>query len=57
MGCLFGYAGLPDDTLLSGMASRLSHRCRGGWERTHIDGGNGADPRFDAFRVELGWLF
>lgn len=36
MGCLFGYAGLPDDTLLSGMASRLSHRCRGGWERTRL---------------------
>ena len=30
---------------------------RGGWERTHIDGGSGADPRFDAYRVELGWLF
>jgi opacity protein-like surface antigen len=30
---------------------------RGGWQRTHIDGGSGADPRFDAFRFELGWLF
>ena len=30
---------------------------RGGWERTHIDGGNGADPQFDSYRVELGWLF
>lgn len=30
---------------------------RGGWEQTHIDGGSGADPSFDAFRFELGWLF
>jgi opacity protein-like surface antigen len=30
---------------------------RGGWEQTHIDGGSGADPSFDAFRIELGWLF
>lgn len=30
---------------------------RGGWEQTNIDGGSGADPSFDAFRAELGWLF
>ncbi|MFK8042970.1 porin family protein [Congregibacter sp.] len=30
---------------------------RGGWEHTTIDGGSGADPGFDAFRAELGWLF
>ena len=30
---------------------------RGGWEQTHIDGGSGADPTFDAVRVELGWFF
>ena len=30
---------------------------RGGWEHTSIDGGSGADPGFDAFRIELGWLF
>jgi opacity protein-like surface antigen len=30
---------------------------RGGWEQTNIDGDRGADPTFDAFRFELGWLF
>lgn len=31
---------------------------RGGWEQTHVDGNSGgADPTFDAFRVEIGWLF
>ncbi|MEM9758770.1 MAG: porin family protein [Pseudomonadota bacterium] len=30
---------------------------RGGWEQTHIDGGSGTDPTFDAFRLELGWMF
>ncbi|EAQ98884.1 porin family protein [Congregibacter litoralis] len=30
---------------------------RGGWEQTTIDGGQGADPTFDAFRAELGWQF
>ncbi len=30
---------------------------RGGWERTFIDGGSGADPEFDAYRIELGWMF
>lgn len=30
---------------------------RGGWEQTHIDGGSGADPTFDAIRLELGWFF
>jgi opacity protein-like surface antigen len=30
---------------------------RGGWERTQIDGGSGADPAFDAFRFEFGWMF
>lgn len=30
---------------------------RGGWEQTNIDGGQGTDPSFDAFRAELGWLF
>lgn len=30
---------------------------RGGWERTFIDGRNGADPEFDAYRFEFGWMF
>ncbi len=30
---------------------------RGAWERTHIDGGSGVDPEFDAYRFELGWMF
>lgn len=36
MGCLFGYAGLPDDSLLPKMASRLNHRCGLGWERARL---------------------
>jgi opacity protein-like surface antigen len=30
---------------------------RGGWERLNIDGGDGVDPGFDAFRLEFGWMF
>ncbi len=30
---------------------------RAGWEQITIDGGQGVDPRFDAYRFELGWLF
>jgi hypothetical protein len=30
---------------------------RGGWERLNIDGGRGADPTLDNFRLELGWQF
>jgi opacity protein-like surface antigen len=30
---------------------------RGGWERLNIDAGDGADPSFDAFRLEFGWMF
>ncbi|MBS3745223.1 MAG: porin family protein [Wenzhouxiangellaceae bacterium] len=30
---------------------------RGGWEQLNIDGGKGVDPSFDAFRLELGWIF
>lgn len=30
---------------------------RGGLERRYLDSDNGADPEFDALRVELGWKF
>jgi len=30
---------------------------RGGWERVNIEGGKGADPSFDGFRLEFGWMF
>ncbi|MEE4295300.1 MAG: outer membrane beta-barrel protein [Wenzhouxiangella sp.] len=30
---------------------------RAGWERITIDSGQGAEPDFDAYRFELGWLF
>ena len=30
---------------------------RGGYELNTIDGNSGADPTFDAFRIELGWKF
>jgi len=30
---------------------------RGGWELINVDGGKGVDPSFDAFRLEVGWLF
>lgn len=30
---------------------------RAGWERITIDSGKGADPDFDAYRFEFGWLF
>lgn len=34
MACLFGYIGKPAPGLLEGMADRLQHRCKLGWERT-----------------------
>ena len=36
MSCLFGYVGRPHPQLLARMAGRLSHRCRGGWERVGL---------------------